>query len=401
MKPLMIHEHERFTPISEDCDVAVVGGGIAGIAASLSAAREGAKTILLEQQYVLGGLATAGLVTIFLPLCDGSGRQVTFGIAEEILQLSAAKEGKDIVGDWKSGLKKGIQDRLTYTYNPNLMALETERLLLEAGVQIIYGANICDTVVENRMIRALLMETRSGRSAVSVRNVVDASGDAVVSRLSGECTEIYHSNNILAAWYYTVQEGRYQLNPLGAYDDPAALPAEDANQEYQPLYSGLDYRELSRFTVDAHRALLSDYLRGGDPSESYQLGSIATIPQLRMTRRLSGKCDLDEPESYTRYEDSIGMIGNWKKRGPCYEIPFSCLYGEKIANLLTAGRCISVTDTMWDNTRVIPACAVTGEAAGLAATMCEEISLVDVSKLQNRLRQRNIPLHPEHLPDSV
>ena len=88
MKPLMIHEQERFTPILEECDVAVVGGGIAGIAASLSAAREGAKTILLEQQYVLGGLATAGLITIFLPLCDGLGRQVTFGIAEELLQLS-------------------------------------------------------------------------------------------------------------------------------------------------------------------------------------------------------------------------------------------------------------------------------------------------------------------------
>ena len=69
----------------ERYDVAVCGGGFAGISAALAAAREGKKVILFEKQYMLGGLGTAGLVTIYLPLCDGFGRQVTFGIAEELL----------------------------------------------------------------------------------------------------------------------------------------------------------------------------------------------------------------------------------------------------------------------------------------------------------------------------
>ena len=80
-----IREPQRQIPVSGNYDVAVVGGGVAGIAAALSSARAGAKTVLLERQFALGGLATLGLVTIYLPLCDGCGHQVSFGIAEELL----------------------------------------------------------------------------------------------------------------------------------------------------------------------------------------------------------------------------------------------------------------------------------------------------------------------------
>ena len=76
------------TPIRYEYDVMVAGGGVAGIAAALASARSGASTILCEREYGLGGLATLGLITIYLPLCDGNGRQVSFGIAEELLKLS-------------------------------------------------------------------------------------------------------------------------------------------------------------------------------------------------------------------------------------------------------------------------------------------------------------------------
>ena len=76
------------TEIKGKCEVLVAGGGIAGIAAALAAARTGADVLLLEREYILGGLGTAGIVTIYLPLCDGMGNQVSFGIAEELLRLS-------------------------------------------------------------------------------------------------------------------------------------------------------------------------------------------------------------------------------------------------------------------------------------------------------------------------
>lgn len=394
---MYIQEASRSTPVLAACDVAVVGGGIAGIAAALSAARAGAKTILLEQQYALGGLATIGLVTIYLPLCDGTGRQVSFGIAEELLRLGAAAEGKDPVADWKAR-RTAPAARLECTYNPNLMALEAERLLQEAGVEIFYGAQVCETDVQDGAIRALILETRSGRSAVCVKSVVDASGDGIVIRLSGEASAVFRQKNILAAWYYTAEDGKYRLHPVGACDDPDTYQDTGAAQSGQTRYTGLDFRELSRFTQDAHRVLMEDYRKRGEPSDRYQLAMIASIPQIRMTRRLDGCLVPDEPDACVRYPDSIGMIGNWKRRGPVYELPFSCLHGSRIRNLLAAGRCISVTDRMWDNTRVIPACAVTGEAAGLAAAMGGDVTALCVAELQDALTRRGVLLHEQQLP---
>jgi NADPH-dependent 2,4-dienoyl-CoA reductase/sulfur reductase-like enzyme len=83
------------TPVTEHCDVLVCGGGFAGISAALAAARQGKRVILLEKQYMLGGLGTAGLVTIYLPLCDGCGRQVSFGIAEELFMRSMKHGAED------------------------------------------------------------------------------------------------------------------------------------------------------------------------------------------------------------------------------------------------------------------------------------------------------------------
>lgn len=81
-------QKEKKIHITKCCDVLVAGGGVAGIAASLAAARQGAKVILAEQEWMLGGLATAGVITVFLSLCDGKGTQHIFGIGEELLRLS-------------------------------------------------------------------------------------------------------------------------------------------------------------------------------------------------------------------------------------------------------------------------------------------------------------------------
>ena len=83
-----IIERDRKLPVTASCDVLVAGGGIAGIAAAMAAARGGKKVMLLEREYALGGMATLGLVTIYLPLCDGEGNQVIYGIGEELLKLS-------------------------------------------------------------------------------------------------------------------------------------------------------------------------------------------------------------------------------------------------------------------------------------------------------------------------
>jgi len=125
--------------------------------------------------------------------------------------------------------------------------------------------------------------------------------------------------------------------------------------------------------------------------------TIATIPQLRMTRRIAGEYELKESERHTYFEDSIGMVSNWKKRGPVYEVPYRTLYSGEIKNLICAGRCTSVDETMWDIMRVIPCCAVTGQAAGTAAAMTDDFAALDVEKLQEELKKQGVKLHERDL----
>ena len=84
---MTIFESGKKINLYNNYDVVVCGGGIAGVSAALSAARAGAKTLLIEREFALGGLATLGLIVVYLPLCDGKGKQVSFGIVEELLRL--------------------------------------------------------------------------------------------------------------------------------------------------------------------------------------------------------------------------------------------------------------------------------------------------------------------------
>ena len=147
----------------------------------------------------------------------------------------------------------------------------------------------------------------------------------------------------------------------------------------------------------AHQVVLEKIIERRGQDATYEIVTLPTMPQLRMTRRLIGEYTLDESELHKEFADSIGLISNWKKRGPIYEIPFRALYSAKVPNLLCAGRCISVTDPMWDISRVIPACAVTGEAAGIAAAISNDFPHLPLIALQDRLRKAGVALHENEI----
>ena len=125
--------------------------------------------------------------------------------------------------------------------------------------------------------------------------------------------------------------------------------------------------------------------------------TIATIPQIRMTRKIDGEYELSDKESFKSFDDSCGMVSNWRKRGPIYEVPFRTLYSNSVKNLACAGRCTSVNETMWDVMRVIPCCAVTGQAAGTAAALTNDFTTLDVSVLQEKLRESGVKLHIDEI----
>ena len=222
-----MHISESFsTPIRYTPRVLVCGGGVAGIAAAIAAAREGADVLLVERGFLLGGLATAGLVTIFLPLCDGCGKQVSFGLAEELLRLSVALscDGKRGAELWLHA--RNPQDRLPpaprfeVNFNPQLFALQAEELLLRLGVRILYGTSAVAVSVRDRKIQAVMMEGKSGRFAVAPVCVIDATGDADLAALAGAPVVRFGQGNVLAAWYYTAGKNGYCLRPLGVADIP-------------------------------------------------------------------------------------------------------------------------------------------------------------------------------------
>lgn len=393
-----ITEPQKQIPLNKNFDTLVAGGGIAGISAALAAARHGARVLLIESQYLLGGLATAGLITIYLPLCDGCGKQVSFGIAEELLRLSVKHgyEAKECDVWLRNGsVEERKKKRFETQYNPYVFAILAEKLLKENGVTLLYGSQVCDTIAENGKIKYVLVETPSGREAVEVKNVVDATGDADICRLSKEDTVTFKQGNVPAAWYCSVANGENRLVPLGCSDIPdSQKTTEQLERDKASLrFSGLDADELTELTLYSHDMLLNDFLKGGPVSPSHSLSTIATVPQIRMTRRIDGIYTQDESEMHKQFSDSVGLFSNWKKAGPVYELPFSTLYGKKISNLITAGRCISVTEAMWDITRVIPVCAVSGQAAGTAAAMGQDFTATDIDKLQALLIKDGVVLH--------
>ena len=394
------------TPVTHTPDVLVVGGGIGGIAAALAAARAGASVLLAERGFMLGGLATAGLVTVYLPLCDGMGRQVSFGIAEELLRLSVARcplASRD-AANWLQAsdpaLRTEKHPRYEVDFNPYVFALDAERILREAGVEILYGVMAVAAQTEDRRIRAVMLEGKSGRVAVAPKSVVDATGDADIAAQAGAPTANFAQGNVPAYWCYTAGKDGFRRHMLGCSDIPDEEKAKGRRSgvpEGEERFLGIEDEEISRLVMLAHSHLLTAYDKFREADPTCEIAAMASIPQLRMTRRIVGAYTQSTADVHREFADSVGMVSDWRTRGPVYEVPFSTLYSPEVVNLITAGRCTSVTDALWDVMRVIPCCAVTGEAAGLAAALCNDFPSLDVALLQARLRENGVVLHEREL----
>lgn len=373
-------------------DVAVVGGGFAGISAALSSARLGKKVCLVEASFMLGGLATSGLISYYLPICDGRGHQLFYSIPFELFMLSLKDgyEEKYPTAWLENGtLEDRINHRFECKFNPNLFALQTERLLLEEGVEIFYGSIVRGAKTTNGVIKEIEVASRTENFIIKATSYVDCTGDASLCQCAGEETAIPSFKNAPAYWYYANEDGAYKLKQKGSTD----FVSEKDTLRSDSIH-GIDTKELSIYMQGYHHAILDDFLSTGKDSPSHPLATLCTIPTIRMSRKLISKNDMSFDDDHKFNADSAGLFGDWSRPGPIYELSFSCLVGNKIKNLSVAGRCIGNKDlNIWNITRVIPVCALSGEACGVIASLTDSNGDYSIEEAQKILVSRKVPLH--------
>lgn len=357
-------------------DVIVVGGGIAGVSAAVSAAREGVSVLLMEKSFNLGGLATGGLISWYEPLCDGEGHQMIYGIAEELIRLSAKYGFDNLPQKWGGdGRNQPRNERYSCFYSPGIFAAALDEYVTDNGVKLLFDTLGTYPVMEGGHCRGMIVENLNGREFYEAKVVVDATGTATVMHRAGVPT-VKGKNYItyIAHWYDMKQVEKLQEDgdvcAFRKWMNTGSDMFGNGHPEGVDLISGVTAEGITTYMVEGKKSLLRKVAE--KDRQRFDVMSIPDMPQLRTIRRIVGKCDFNAVDGET-YEDSIGNCGDFRPggKGKHYQIPFGALYHEGFDNLLAAGRIISAPQgDGWEVARVIPVCALTGEAAGKAAAIC-------------------------------
>ncbi|MGI5868335.1 MAG: FAD-dependent oxidoreductase [Kiritimatiellia bacterium] len=390
-------------PVWGGWDVVVAGGGIAGVAAALAAARNGARTCIVEKYAGLGGLATLGHVVVYLPICDGRGRQVSFGLAEELLKLPMAYSTAKPNGAWgdpASATREALAGpRYELVFDPGPMLIGLERLLEEAGVEIVYDTLIVDVArAPSGAISHLVVENKSGCGAFAAKVVVDCTGEADICFRCDEATET-SDRNARAAWFYAINADRkiWLAHAVDPFQEANVAPG-------QMHFDGTDWRSVTRQIIESRKLILEvlakrNATRAAEGQAPTHVFCAPAFHGFRMTRRLVADYTMTPADLHRWHHDAVGIFSDWRRRGPVYSLPYRSILAVKTPNLAAAGRCLSSTGDTWDVTRVIPVCAVSGEAAGTAAALAaasgRPLRDIPVADVQSALRRQGVRLDPE------
>lgn len=410
-------------------DVIVIGGGPAGCTAAISAAREGARTLLIEANGRLGGLGTAGMVPTWSPFSDGE-RVIYRGLAEKV--FNASKVGVSHVK---------MNDLNWVPIDPERLTLVYDRMVTEAGVKVLFFSRICQVEMDsNDRVDAVVVANKNGLTAFRAKVFIDATGDGDVAAWAGaKFTRGYdedgtNQQSSLCFSFGNVDEKAFfsgvhidtngdKLSPLFEAAASGMYPKVDAyancrivapnqlhfNAGHMQLDT-MDPWQISDAMIEG-RLKANEYLRAlkdyrPDTFQDAFIARTAEVLGIRDSRRIVGDYVLtgDDWRAKRTFDDEIGrncyyidVHGSKKpaqryKKGESHGIPYRCLTPKGISNVLTSGRCISADGEVYGATRIMPCCLVTGEAAGMAAkhaieqTRCD-VHKIDVDNLRKRLRE--------------
>jgi FAD dependent oxidoreductase len=437
-----IFEPARQVPLYGEYEVAVLGGGPAGIAAAVAAARAGRRTLLIERYGFLGGMGTAAGVTNFCGLhanVYGKMHRLVQGIASDLLaridRLGGLNAPHLILGKI-----------LAQAYDTAAYKIAADDLLSACKVDILFHALGAGVVMhDGRRINALLVETKAGRQAVSARIFIDCSGDGDLAAWAGAPFEV--GDNEGGMLYPSMMFRLNGIDPERAGDAWRTIPAlmekaEAAGTHKFPrkgaivrpqrsqiewrvnftqlkrddgrAINGLEPNDLTRGEIDGRRQAVAafEFLRTVPGFEKSYIVDLPPQLGIRETRRVVGGYMLSGEDvlGCASFADSIGVNG-WpmevhvagdvifkfppipESRG-FNELPYRMLLPQGVDNLLVAGRCASMTHDGQSAARVSGACFAMGEAAGSAAALALSGNTIPrdiaVEKLQQALRQQGV-----------
>lgn len=353
-------------------DCIVVGGGIAGVSAAVSAARNGAKTLLIEKGINLGGLATNGLISWYEPLCDGKGNQIIYGIAEELIKLSVKYCFDNMPEKWGgSGINSAKNERYATYFSPTVFSLALDEYVRENGVKLRLDTYSTYPVVEKGICSGVICESVGGSEFFFAKTVIDATGDASVCYRAGIPTvDGANYMSYVAQMYVTKDSKKLETGDTCGFRRWISTGSDlsgNGHPEGMKMFSGVSAEETTEFVTIGKQRLL-EKIKNMDRN-SFDIMTLPQMPQYRKIRRIVGDCDFEGIPG-REYPDSIGKCGDFRPNGAgkVYDIPMGALKNKAVKNIFACGRIISSPDgDAWEVARVIPVCALTGEAAGKAA----------------------------------
>lgn len=443
-----IIEPARETKICRETEVLVVGGGPAGVAAAIAAARNGADTALIERYNHLGGMATGGLVILIPHMSAGTSEQEVAGICQEIVDRLDALGGarhpsRELLGSAEPeavNKLKHYQDfvvagrvRMSVIVDPESLKCVLNDMIEDAGVKLYLHSWGSRAIVDGNQVQGAIFESKSGRQAILSELTIDATGDGDIFASAGAAFEGIVNHNLRSSMLAVVfrlgdvdylrysafrnsqpEEFRsvmaeiraaagFRMLPLATHRDDQVwvnnwVPGSDCLSVEHLTAAELNVRKGMR---KAHEILKSK-MPGFEKSFVLDTASQAGT---RGSRRLVGQymVTADDLRRGIVYDDTIAAIPRFEEnvtsRCPNRCIPYRSLVPRSTERLLVAGRCFSSDIAANDVLNLIPFCVQMGEAAGTAAALSLKQGVaarhLDYKSLQRRLLAQGVWLPPE------
>ena len=428
----------RQIPVRHEVDVMVAGGGPAGVAAAVAAARRGASVYLAEGQASFGGMGTAAMVPAFMQFADGE-------------HFAAAGIGREVYDRlWDAG-GTAPDDKRNSPYCTCSIRAEVlkrvydEMVTAEKKIAFSFLTQVIGIEAESGRLTHAICHGKSGMFAVRAAVFVDATGDGDLAAWAGAPYEKGDASGTmmpgtLCSLYVDIDWPAVRASKANVQEALGRAFADKVFSKEDRHVSGIwrtgehtgggnighlygidgtDERSMTKGLLWGRKSLLEfvrfyrEYMKGYGRMELIGTGS---LPGIRETRRVMGDYVLCMEDFNKRavFDDEIGryaypvdihpsgadpasyakFLEEWKnlryKAGETYGLPYRCLTPRGLDNLLVAGRCISADRYMQSSLRVMPCCYVTGQAAGTAAaialTSAGRPRAVNVKELQRRLK---------------